>query len=214
MNKHLLSLWNDPSIEGGLDSAFVLFIITRITSIGLLPDTYNCGLRMRMRRECRERFPRHRFQRKPLVSDPGMHHGTCVTHVPWCMSESLTHGGRENVPGIPGACAARAYLARGQWGSSVIVPVSTWIIFEEYPSFASPLCIATIVRLFQNWTKFWKHNRNWQTPTHKTAWSVRILALHVLYLFGAFAHTSDVSVTFFKHHRALSLWEYTPTYKL
>ena len=26
--------------------------------MGLLPDTQNCGLRMR--RECRERFPRHR----------------------------------------------------------------------------------------------------------------------------------------------------------
>ena len=50
-------------------------------------------------------FPRRRFQRKPLVSDPGMHHGTCVTHVPWCMSGSRTRGGGENVPGIPGACA-------------------------------------------------------------------------------------------------------------
>ena len=50
-------------------------------------------------------FPCRRFQRKPLVSDPGMHHGTCVTHVPWCMSGSLTCGDRENVPGIPGACA-------------------------------------------------------------------------------------------------------------
>ena len=49
-------------------------------------------------------FPRRRFQRKPLVSDPGMHHGTCVTHVPWCMSGSLTCGDGENVPGIPGAC--------------------------------------------------------------------------------------------------------------
>ena len=37
-------------------------------------------------------FPRRRFQRKLLVSDPGMHHGTCVTHVPWCMSGSLTCG--------------------------------------------------------------------------------------------------------------------------
>ena len=45
------------------------------------------------------------LQRKSLVSDPGMHHGTCVTHVPWCMSGSLTRCGRENVPGIPGACA-------------------------------------------------------------------------------------------------------------
>ena len=54
-------------------------------------------------------YPRHRLQRKPLVSDPGMHHGTCVTHVPWCMSGSLTRGGGENVPGIPGACAARNF---------------------------------------------------------------------------------------------------------
>ena len=62
-------------------------------------------------------FPRRRFQRKLLVSDPGMHHGTCVTHVPWCMSGSLTCGDGENVPGIPGACATRnfAYLARGPW---------------------------------------------------------------------------------------------------
>ena len=50
-------------------------------------------------------FPRRRFQRKPLVGDPGMHHGTCVTHVPWCMSGSLICGDGENVPGIPGACA-------------------------------------------------------------------------------------------------------------
>ena len=28
----------------------------------------------------------------PRVSDPDMHHGTCVTHVPWCMPGSLTKG--------------------------------------------------------------------------------------------------------------------------
>ena len=68
-----------------------------------------------MRRECCERFPRHWLQRKPLVSDPGMHHGTCVAHVSWCMSGSLTHVGRENTPSIPGACATRifTYLVRG-----------------------------------------------------------------------------------------------------
>ena len=66
-------------------------------------------------------FPTYRLQRKPQVSDPGMHHGTCVTHVPWCMSESLIRGGGENVPGIPGACATRnfAYLTRGPWYASV-----------------------------------------------------------------------------------------------
>ena len=62
-----------------------------------------------------ERLPRHRLQRKLLASDPDMHHGTCVTHVPWCMSGSLNRSGGENVAGIPGACATRnfTYLARG-----------------------------------------------------------------------------------------------------
>ena len=68
-----------------------------------------------MRRECRERFPRYRLQKKLLVSDPGLHHGTCVKHVPWCMSGSLNRG--ENVPRIPGAFATRdfTYLVRGPW---------------------------------------------------------------------------------------------------
>ena len=75
-------------------------------------DTWNYGLRMR--RECRERFSRHLIQRKPLVSDHGMDHRTCVAHVPWCMSGSLT--------GIPGACATRnfTYLSRGPWNRSLI----------------------------------------------------------------------------------------------
>ena len=59
---------------------------TAVIVMGLLPDMANCGLRMR--RECRKHFPHHRLQRKLLVSDPGMHHGTCITHVPWCMSGS------------------------------------------------------------------------------------------------------------------------------
>ena len=47
--------------------------------------------------------------KKPLVNDPGGRHGTCVTHVPWCMSGSLTRGGGENVPRIPGACTTRNF---------------------------------------------------------------------------------------------------------
>ena len=52
--------------------------------------------------------------RKQLFSDTGMHHGTCVTHAPWCMAGSLTCGGRQKVPG---ACATRNFtcLARGPW---------------------------------------------------------------------------------------------------
>ena len=32
------------------------------------------------------------FTPPPRVSDPDMHHGTCVTHVPWYMPGSLTSG--------------------------------------------------------------------------------------------------------------------------
>ena len=32
------------------------------------------------------------FSPPPPVSDPDIHHGTCVTHVPWCMPDSLSSG--------------------------------------------------------------------------------------------------------------------------
>ena len=46
-----------------------------------------------------------------------MPHGTCVTHVPWGMPGSLTSGGGENAPGIPGAFTAHNFtcLVRGPW---------------------------------------------------------------------------------------------------
>ena len=64
--------------------------------------------------------------------DPGTHHGTCVTHVPWCMSGSLTRGGWENVAGIPGACATRnfTYLTRGPYHDIITCQtphISPWI---------------------------------------------------------------------------------------
>ena len=54
------------------------------------------------------------FSPLPRVSDPDIHHGTCVTHVPWCMPGSLTSGPR---PGIPGTCVTCkfTYLVRGPW---------------------------------------------------------------------------------------------------
>ena len=55
--------------------------------------------------------------RKPLVSD----HGTCVTHVPGCMTGSLSRGGGENFPGILSVCATRnfRYLVRSPWDESL-----------------------------------------------------------------------------------------------
>ena len=118
--------------------------------MGLLPDTQNNGLCMR--RECRERFPCKRLQRKQQVSDPGMHHDTRVTHVPWYMWGSLNHGGGENVPSIPGACATRnfTYLARGPWKCRRLClcpdpPYSIKIVLFRYS------CIQCILmRLSQN----------------------------------------------------------------
>ena len=87
-----------------------------------------------MRRECRERFPRHWLQRKPLVNGPSLHHGTCVTHVPWCMSGSLTRGDGDNVPDIPDACATRnfTYLVRGPWYTNVNDLISPDVIYDTY----------------------------------------------------------------------------------
>ena len=88
------------------------------------------------------------FSLPPRVSDPDMHHGTCFTHVPWCMSGSLTSGfslksvAGENVPGIPGACATPnfTYLVRGPWWwypmSPVTMKLASW---QLWGSSASPI---------------------------------------------------------------------------
>ena len=60
------------------------------------------------------------FSLPPGVSDPDMHHGACMAHLPCCMPGSLTSGFLwcwclEIFPGFPGACATRncTYLVRG-----------------------------------------------------------------------------------------------------
>ena len=97
------------------------------TTMGLLPNPSNCGLRMRWK--CRERFSRHRgsaipactmarawplFYKKPMgfLSDSG--HLRAVVHVVIAKWQ-FPVGGEENVPGIPGACATRnfTYLVKG-----------------------------------------------------------------------------------------------------
>ena len=76
------------------------------------------------------------FSPSPQVSDPDMHHGTCVTHVPWCMPGSLTSSFLWNrrrgktFPGIPGACATCnfTYLVRGPWPNGKCASQNTCII--------------------------------------------------------------------------------------
>ena len=86
-----------------------------------------------MRRECREYFPRHRLQRKPLVSDPA-----CITaRVSRITHVLVMHIRIANGAGIPGACTTRnfTYLARGHWINVGHVhqvwashwPISIWV---------------------------------------------------------------------------------------
>ena len=114
-NKASFSFWKTQSKLHQNITSWCHAISVCSMHYGPLTRYVNCVLRMR--RDCRERFPRHQLQWKTQVSDPGMHHGTCVTHVPWCMPGSLFYGGGENVPGIPGACTTRnfTYLARGPY---------------------------------------------------------------------------------------------------
>ena len=116
--------------------------------MGLLPDTQYCG--WRMRRECRERFPRHWFQRKQLVSDPDLHQGTCVTHVPWCMSGSLSRGGGEVGKTFP------AFPAHAQPAILRIWQEAYWhqddgaAVFTSTP--ASTLLTAILMKLGKYWS--------------------------------------------------------------
>ena len=115
------------------------------SAMGLLPDTQNCGLRIRG--ECRERFPRHRLQRKPLVSDPGMHHGTCVMHVPWCMSGSLYPRWRGKRSRHPRACATPnfAYLTRYPFDHLTEGPFIKYELCNTWQKFILPFAHAAPV---------------------------------------------------------------------
>ena len=68
-------------------------------------------------------FPHRQLRRILLVRDPGMRHGTCVTHVPWCMSGLLTRGGREKWSRHSRRMRTSnfMYLARGLCNSWLIV---------------------------------------------------------------------------------------------
>ena len=117
------SLYFQPVVSKGLLLQWASYQIRKIAGCACAGNAGNV-------------FPRRRFQRKLLVSDPGMHHGTCVTHVPWCMSGSLTCGDGENVPGIPSACApAILRIWQEAHGQTLVAvdrdwwacPIETWL---------------------------------------------------------------------------------------
>ena len=68
-------------------------------------------------------FPHRRLQRKPLGSDPDMHHGTCVTHMPWCMSGSLTRGAGKTVKAFPEHAHPQFFVSGKR---PMVIPLRTW----------------------------------------------------------------------------------------
>ena len=109
---------------------------------------------------------RGQLQRKPLANDSGMHHGTCLTHVPWCMSGSLTLGGGENVPGIPGACAPAILRiwqeAHGIWRAWIINWINLIVICE---SNIWMIFIMTIPMHYKFISNTWWKYIHWQNVT-------------------------------------------------
>ena len=71
------------------------------------------------------------------VSDTDMHHGTCVTHVPWCISGSLTGGflwsqwrGKRSRHYRRMRTRNFTYLVRGLWEWNVPTWVSIYVMHE------------------------------------------------------------------------------------
>ena len=124
-----------------------------------------------MRRECRERFPLHRVPKEPLVSDPDMHHGTCVTHMPWCKWG--------NVPGNPGACATRnfTYLVRVPWRQShtVAYELSSHLLYGLH-FFSFIAVTVALVKLLKQFAWMWR-KINSSTKWNISKWLCKVIIM-------------------------------------
>ena len=98
----------------------------------------NC--RLRIRRECRERFPRHRRLAIP----------TCIT-ARASLAVSFEVGGRENVHSIPGACTTRnfTYLVRCPWYETRLCRINP---FTEMENQSLKQCNRDVTPVHQQWS--------------------------------------------------------------
>ena len=146
-----LSLWSPRRDAGGFDCLLyrlILIIVTIVEGSGPSNSRLRNGeiYHINQIKICAE----FRLQRKTLINDPDMHHGTCVTHVPWCISGSLTRGDEENVPGIPDACTTHnfTYLAKGPSYLAFVRSLPNRIMSEQH---VPVLCIN--LGLYYTYTK-------------------------------------------------------------
>ena len=108
-----------------------------------------------MRRECRERFPTRRLQRKPLVSDPA-----CITAR---ASRTCREACRDRLPAVAGKTfPAFPAHAHPQFYVSGKRPMHTWLGTFKLPNpVCKPLLLSSV--LMKNW--YWYilgHHRSYR----------------------------------------------------
>ena len=87
----LYSLWSVPCINGWVNNREAGDLRRHRAHYGVIVMLRNGPLARygKLRTRMRRGMP-GTFSPPPATSDPDMHHGMCVTHVPWCMPGSLT----------------------------------------------------------------------------------------------------------------------------
>ena len=102
------------------------------------------------------------FSLPPRVSDPDMHHGTCMTHAAWCMPGSLTSGflwsrsrGKRSRYSRCMGNRNFTYLVRSPWLSTLYLIIT----FNDGCRFEMPYCTWRCENPFvYNWHR-WSWNR-------------------------------------------------------
>ena len=121
--------------------------------------------------------------------------------MPWCMSGSLTRFGRENVPGIPGACAAHnfTYLARGPWrltDSSYVLLTYYGIGPNEKEQQIAPTVVALCVEF--SWNKIlwplwdWHNGSVFLVHVGRSKSNTLILSVSIVFVDTVFYAISQV----------------------
>ena len=82
--KYIYLLWFDKVKKRGIHAA-----VSTVFAIGCHNERLDRYVKLRVAHA--PGMPRM-FSPPPRVSDPDLDHGTCVTHVSWCMLELLTSG--------------------------------------------------------------------------------------------------------------------------
>ena len=97
-----------------------------------------------------------KFSPPPRVSDPGMHHGTCVTHVPWCMPGSLINDfpwsrrRGKTFPAFPvhAQTAILRIWQEAHWAKMPVKCMDVWIYLTQNPDVNSGEILVQLLYAF------------------------------------------------------------------